>query len=336
MDALRKILVIVDPTVEDAAAARKAARLATATGAAVELHICDYSPALDAARYLDQPTLAVAAEPIAARHQLHLDRLAAGLRSAALEVTTSIAFDNPLHAAIVRRVGATRPDLVVKDTHHHGTLRRALYTNCDWHLIRECTAPLLLVRQNPWSAVPPVAAAIDPSHPGDAGAHLDHALVAAALALARALGSRVQLVHVFSTLNLMTVGVGAAVAPGAVLPADFAAIEALRALHRTQLDALAAAHDVAAADAFLIDGIATHALPEFVADHAVELLAMGAVARGRLHELIVGSTAERVLDRLDCDLLIVKARDAAADSPYRAAHAAAKTGTRVGKAGGTP
>jgi len=33
---------------------------------------------------------------------------------------------------------------------------------------------------------------------------------------------------------------------------------------------------------------------------------LGAIARGRLREMLIGSTAERVLDRMHCDILVVK------------------------------
>jgi nucleotide-binding universal stress UspA family protein len=36
------------------------------------------------------------------------------------------------------------------------------------------------------------------------------------------------------------------------------------------------------------------------------VLAIGAIARSRLHDRFIGSTADRVLDRIGCDLLIVQ------------------------------
>jgi universal stress protein E len=36
------------------------------------------------------------------------------------------------------------------------------------------------------------------------------------------------------------------------------------------------------------------------------IIAMGVVARPALKRLLIGSTAERVLDRLSCDVLVVK------------------------------
>jgi universal stress protein E len=303
MGAINNILVVVDPTIEDSAAVRKAARLAKAAAARVELHICDFAPELDAARFLDAPTLAVAVAPVAARHQVHLDRLASALRADGVEVTTSVEFANPLHEGILRRVAACRPELVVKDSHFHGTLRRAVLTYADWHLVRDCPAPLLLTRQAQWHEPVRVAAAVDPNHPGDVGASVDHAIIDRADALARSLGTRPWVLHVFSTLNLISLEPGLATVP---LGTDLATLETLRTLHKTQLEGLAARHGIAATDTRLIDGIVSYALPEFAAENELDVLAMGVIARSRLHDRFIGSTADRVLDRIGCDLLIVK------------------------------
>jgi universal stress protein E len=303
MTGISTILVIVDPTIENSAAVRKAARLAKTSHARIELHVCDFAPELDAARFLDTPTLTVAVAPVAARHQVHLDRLAAALRATGLAVTTSVEFANPLHEGILRRVSALNPDLVVKDSHYHGALRRAFMSHTDWHLVRDCPVPLLLTKQADWHEPAQVAAAVDPNHPGDVGASVDHAIIDEAVAVAQALGTRACLVHVFSTLNLISVEPGIAVAP---LGPDLAAVEVLRTLHQMQLEGIAARHGIPAADTRLIDGIVAYALPEFAADSGIDVLAIGAIARSRLHDRFIGSTADRVLDRIACDLLIVK------------------------------
>jgi universal stress protein E len=303
MAGIERVLVIVDPTLEQSAAVNKAARLAKAAGAALELFVCDFAPELDAARFLDAPTLTVAVAPVAARHQVHLDRLAAALRTDGLGVTTTVEFANPLHEGILRRVAVARPDLVVKDSHYHGALRRAILTHTDWHLLRDVPVPLLLTKQAAWHDPPRIAAAVDPNHPGDVGATVDHAIIDAAAALGRVLGATPSVVHVFSTLNLISIEPGIASAP---LGTDLAALEVLRTLHRTQLEGLAARHGIAASDTQLIDGIAGYALPEFAAERELDVLALGVIARSRLHERFIGSTADRVLDRIGCDLLVVK------------------------------
>ena len=42
---------------------------------------------------------------------------------------------------------------------------------------------------------------------------------------------------------------------------------------------------------------------------SADVMVMGAVSRSRLQELFVGGTAELVLDRLACDVLVVKPSD---------------------------
>jgi universal stress protein E len=305
VDTIRRILVVVDPTIEQSAAVQKAAAIARAAAARIDLYLCDFSPELDAARFYDTASLAVAVEPVAARHSLHLDRLAAPLRAAGLEVHTEVEFRNPLHEGIVRKIARARPDLVVKDTHYHGVLRRTLFANNDWHLIRECQVPLLLTRQAAWHAPVRITAAVDPNHPADPKALLDHAILDHAVAFAGLLGAQAGALHVFSTLNLMAVDPGLAAVPGAPLPVDPATVTALRGLHRAQLEGLAQRHGIPPREAWLVEGIVTYALPEFVAEHELDVLALGAVARSALRERFIGSTAERVLDRLPCDLLVV-------------------------------
>jgi universal stress protein E len=47
-------------------------------------------------------------------------------------------------------------------------------------------------------------------------------------------------------------------------------------------------------------------LPKLATDLDAGLVVMGAIARNSLQRVFVGSTTEQVLDKLPCDLLIVK------------------------------
>ena len=49
-------------------------------------------------------------------------------------------------------------------------------------------------------------------------------------------------------------------------------------------------------------------LPRLAKKHAAALVVMGAVSRQGLKRVFIGNTAERVIDKLDCDVLIVKPR----------------------------
>ena len=154
MQRLDRILAVIDPTVEVQVGAAKAARLARLSGAALELFACDFDPALTGQPF-DTDQLRRLREEFIADRAAYLEDLADELRAGGLDVTTHVHWDNPLHEGILRRVAEFEPDLMVKDTHsHHSLLRRALFTNTDWNLIRRCPVPLLLSRTADWSARP--------------------------------------------------------------------------------------------------------------------------------------------------------------------------------------
>ena len=56
----------------------------------------------------------------------------------------------------------------------------------------------------------------------------------------------------------------------------------------------------------LLKGFPEDVLPAYVADHGIELVVMGTVARSGVPGLLMGNTAERMLRRLWCSILAVK------------------------------
>jgi nucleotide-binding universal stress UspA family protein len=46
------------------------------------------------------------------------------------------------------------------------------------------------------------------------------------------------------------------------------------------------------------------------------MLIMGTISRSRLERLVIGSTAELVLEPLPCDVLLVKSTDFSHDLPF--------------------
>ncbi|MGI9245378.1 MAG: universal stress protein, partial [Steroidobacteraceae bacterium] len=213
MQRLDRILAVIDPTVDIQVAAIKAARLARSTGAELELFACDFDPALAGAPFFDTDEMGRLREDFVAKRAEQLERLAEELRATGLAVCTHVHWDNPLHQGILRRVRECAPDLVVKDTHYHSPLRRALFSNTDWNLIRTCPAPLLLVRQADWPANPLVLAALDPGNRHDKPAALDADILAGARRLAAALGGTVEAVHAFFPAALLAAAAGAAGGP---------------------------------------------------------------------------------------------------------------------------
>ncbi len=308
MVRLDRILAIVDPTSDVQPALDKARLLARRSGGTLELFICDFDPSLSGRPLFDTAQLKeLRVEFVKERMEL-LEALADEIRAEGITVETHVHWDNPVYVGVLRRVQESLPDLVVKDTHHHSVIRRALLTNTDWSLIRSCPAPLLLAKPREWSACPRILAALDPEHVGDQPAALDHAILDAADLLAKSLDGELHVVHAFLSAALLAAVTGAG-ASAMAFPTGVSAGEVVvkeRERVAAVLADVLARQPLPADRIHLEQGSAVDVLPVVARSLPADLLVMGGVSRSRLQELFVGSTAERVLDRLPCDVLVVK------------------------------
>jgi len=312
MDKPRSILVVVDPENLASPAVAKAKTLALAFDAAVELLLCDIEPAYSPDMYPVAESVNVLTAPIEAQHTVALDRLAAPMRDAGIPVTTRVEFGRPLHAVILGRIDAARPDFVIKDTHHHSVVRRTILTNTDWHLLRSCQAPLLLVKAREWAKQPRVVAAVATGHPGDPPDYLTHSIVDLAALLGRALGSHVEILHAWSPIPVLAQTAGVGMPGGGAMAVPEELIRTVQQIDRDRLGHLARVHDINDADVHCMDGVAVEVLPSFAESKAADIVAMGVISRSAVDRMFVGNTAERVLERMPCDILAVKlARPAA-------------------------
>jgi universal stress protein E len=316
MKRLDRILAVFDPTSDAQPALAKAAHLAGRFGATLELFICDFDPSLSGQPFFDTDKLRELREEFLTERVEFLEEAADDLRAQGIAVETHVHWDNPLYRGIVRRVQESSPDLVVKDTHYHSVIRRTVFTNTDWSLIRTCPAPLLLAKPGEWREPPTLLAALDPGHLGDKPATLDHEILDYAQLLAGRLAGVVHAVHAFFPAPLLAATTTMAGMPlaGGVAAAEIIEVERQRLAD--VLAGLAGAHSLPPGRVHLEQGAAAEVLPRVAEKLAADILVMGAVSRSRMQELFVGSTAERVLDRLACDVLVVKPADFLEKLPF--------------------
>ncbi|HEY3517001.1 MAG TPA: universal stress protein [Gammaproteobacteria bacterium] len=302
MSQPKRILVVIDPTASAHPSIERATWLARATAARIELFISDYAPQI-----ADPRSHGVAANEARAglldRHRKRLDQLAQPLRSGGLAVEIDARLDHPLHDSIVRKAQESSADFVVKDTHYHSVLKRSIFSNTDWNLIRNCAATLWLVKPRPPGRRPCFVAAVDPLHEHDKPAELDHRIVRTAKALSEALGGEMHVFHAFDLAAAIAISTDA-MTPIA-LPINELA-DALRAEHTGAVDLLCKEHGVPPERRHVHQGGTRQLLLTLTEQVRADAVVMGAVSRSGLKSLFLGNTAEDVLDRLHCDLVIVK------------------------------
>lgn len=207
---------------------------------------------------------------------------------------------------VVHQVQDGRHDVVVKTAEDLAGIHRYLFASSDQHLLRKCPCPVWLRRPGP----PPdsIAAAVDV----DDGP-LNRRIIAAAALAARAAapaGGPPPAVHLLHAWD----------APGEGLVRSFAHasgeagryVAEVEAHHWKRLQDLAdgAATWPEAAGVRLVPrlirGPARVAVPTAIRDLGAALLVMGTVARTGVPGLIIGNTAEDVLNTVSVSVLAVK------------------------------
>lgn len=301
MNPIHNILVIVDPTSQQQPAVTKGALLAQKFSARLDLFVCDTQAARNTrlAQRLKK-------SPEAPLEQLApwVDSIAEPLRQQGIDVMTEVVTADPLHTALLERVKRTCADLVIKDTHHHTRAQRTFLTNTDWELIRGCPLPLLLVKPAPWSAAHRIGAAVDPGHLDDKPRLLDHCILDQATLFAQALGGELHAIHTYLPAAIVAAAVAV---PPVVMDVPSEALEDERKIQLKELTALTSDYRISPANVHLETGTVTDVLCRLAREYSIDIMAMGAISRRGMKRILIGSTAESVLEHLPCDMLVVKA-----------------------------
>lgn len=240
---------------------------------------------------------------MATRQERRLQQMARDRAFRGLKVSCTASWDFPPHEAIVRRARAIKADLVVAATRHHRFGARLILTNTDWELIRQCPVPVLLVKTRGSYDKAVVLAAVDPFHAHARPADLDSSLIDTGKRFAKLLRGNLQVFHAFMPLMSVEPIPGA---PPVMMPPD--AEEAHSELIARAVQDLAARADVPSRYCHVCMGDVASELTTAARRIGADLVVMGAVSRSALARFFIGSAAERVLDHLTCDVLVVKPR----------------------------
>lgn len=299
---IRRILVAVkDPRARSHPALERGAQLARALGARVRLFHAIAEPiSIDVA----EPSSRALAQLEADRREQQLRRLetlARGVRRHAVAADTAVEWDYPPYEAIVRAACEFKADLIVAECHARHHLAPWLLRFADWELLRTSPLPVLLVKGRRRYRRPAVLAALDPTHAYAKPASLDEAIVRYASLLATSLRGTLHAVHAYNPLPL------------GLTPAEMSMPDVMNQFEvtletraRALLSRALAAARIAPRNRHVSDRHPADAIGDVARETHTQLVVMGAISRSGFKRLLVGNTAEQVLDRLRCDVLVVK------------------------------
>ena len=300
MDKIKRLLVVVDPTVGRDFVIARAKLIAKANRAEVRFFINNSNTVSEDA-YMFASTHVKFFETqrklFEEQNQGVLDALVEEFTKDCLRASSEFREEHNLAESILKAVDAFKPDLLMKSSHRHSFLERSILTNTDWRLVRKSPAPLLLVKPEAWHSNGSVVAAIDPFHSKAKETNLDHVLISTSEFLETQLTLTAHVFHAYLPLI-------SGLIPDIDETRGF--LDKIKDYHKSKLDELLTRHTIASDNVRVTRGDLVPELVDFLNAVDANILVIGALSRNVLERAIIGDTAEKILEDCPCDVLILK------------------------------
>jgi nucleotide-binding universal stress UspA family protein len=248
--------------------------------------------------------------------ELHaaLDRLREWV-AGRVEVEAKIIEGKPF-LEVIRDVLRNDRDLVVKSVDHDNDAMDWLFGSTDMHLLRKCPCPVWLVKSTEPTPVRRVMACVDfndfdPSGE-DRAEPLNRMILEMAGSLALLERSEFHVVHACEAIgeplrSIRLTGINDEVVDSYVNEVRLEHCHWLdRLLRKTRSRIGPEAYDDVERKIHMPIGRASEVIPALARELNIDLIVMGTVARTGIPGLIIGNTAETVLNQIRCSVLAVK------------------------------
>jgi universal stress protein E len=279
----------------------KAAQLARGYGAELELFHALTSPLYSDPILVREQGLDSLERDLRQQALRRLEAIADRLRVHSIKVKVSAEWDYPSHEAIIRRAQAVKADLIVAACHAGRHRMPWLLRLTDWELVRLSAKPVLLVKNPRPYRRPAVLAAIDPSHAHEKPLQLDKEILRTGKRLTEALRGSLHAVHAYARFPVH-VPPEAALVPGTLEDLQKVAERAAKARFSRALRSVR----IARSRQYLLAREPVNAIAEASRKCHSAIVVMGAMSRSGIKRLLIGNTAERILDDLSCDIMVIK------------------------------
>lgn len=261
----KKLLVVFDPTRDEQPALDRASYIANDREVSVHLFASIHGEVDPALNQSDE---------ISARVEAQKDQLRQA--SAHLkEVSVEVEWSPDWYKSVVRASKRTPPDAVLKSSFIHSDRERKSRTS-DWTLVRECECPVLLVKAKCDASNPRVLAGVDMQSPKQSYQALNQRIVDFCREMLDVERNDVHYVNAFRDARL---------AP--------------------DREALMEATGVTAEHVHLHSGDSDVVVLQKAKSLNASLVVLGNTQRTGLSAALAGNTVEKVMDKLECDLLSI-------------------------------
>ncbi len=298
MKFFKNILVVVDSTQAEHHELERAMKLAEYGG--VKLHLVDIvKDASLTVRLLSHDYVHIH-ELLVKEKREQLQVLVEHCKSHGIEAAGEVLEGVSSHLTLLaaQRIGA---DLIVRATKGPGSRQTGNLGTSSQKLIQRLPCAMWLADDDHEPECKTIVATVDASPGDEAHRRLNERIMQVAIDLAARERAKLLVCYVWSLY-------GAEMLRHRMPTSEFdSLLEFNRQQHLESFEALLSAHDLHAGgpSARMLEGEPSEAIPEFCEQEAADLLICGTVARQGIPGLLLGNTAERIVNRVGCSILAV-------------------------------
>ena len=299
MHTFQNILVVIDCTAENHPVLDAAIQLAETNKAS--LQIVDVVPEFSWPQRLLVAGSGHIQELLVREKSQFLKNLTARLRRRGLSVGSKVLVGSS-SVEVIRQVMRAKHDLVLKDAKGSRSRRLGFFGTTALELLRKCPCAVWLFKPGHEGKFDRVLAAVDVDPDEPEQLPLSQRILECAKGLAAQHGAHLDVLHVWSIY-------GEKVVRDYMKTSDFAELETgLLEEHTRSLQKLVNGCGLAMTEqnVHLVRGEPAIEIPAFVREQQTDLLVMGTVGRRGLAGLMMGNTAEMVLNQVQCSILALK------------------------------
>ncbi len=216
-----------------------------------------------------------------------------------IDFDVKVVWHNRPYEAIISEVFEGSHDVLLKATRKHDVLESVIFTPTDWHLLRKCPCPVLLVKNHDWPENGNILASVHVGSENPTHQELNDAMVDQLKSLCIRLDAKPYLINCYPvtpaniTIELPEFD-----------PATYT--DAVRSHHLKTMKALRQKHEIAEEQTRVEQGLPEDVVPQLAKELDAGLVILGTTGRTGLSAVFIGNTAEHVIDKINCDVLALK------------------------------
>ncbi|MFW7522838.1 universal stress protein UspE [Vibrio ostreicida] len=301
MSIYNRILVVADINRDEQPALTRAMQLAkkSRSRSKVTFFLSIYDFSYDMTSMLSVDERNAMRQGVIGQREEWLKKVAKTHLSDDIDFECKVVWHNRPYEAITSEVYSGEHDIVIKGTRKHDTLESVIFTPTDWHLLRKCPCPVLLVKHADWPEQSSILASVHVGSENDTHLALNDVLVEQMNSLSERLEAKPYLVNAYPitpaniTIELPEFD-----------PTTYS--DAVRGHHLSAMKALRQKHGYGEEQTRVQQGLPEDVIPALTQELNAGMVIIGTTGRAGLSAVFIGNTAEHVIDKINCDVLALK------------------------------